>query len=292
MTTVTTSATSPVVPRSKSWVFTWNNYTEDYEDLMKTALAAVGANKFVWQREEGEEGTPHIQGCVQFTSQKTSTAWQPRFNSALGAILHYEVCRKWKESCRYCSKEDTAVGGSFSNMPLYVRVPPMDLFDLSVAPQWQKDILDLVTAPPNNRAIYWVWEPVGGVGKTTLARHLAIKYPVSKPKPVLVMSGKAGDMQFALAKLAEGGIEPRMIIWDLPRSRTVPDFAGLEEIKNGLFFSTKYESGQVLLKVFPHIVVFSNHPPDLERMSADRWVVWYVGPPLPANHPIFVNVPG
>ncbi len=275
--------------RSRSWFATWNNYPEDYQERLNKAFVDSGVDKYVYQPEVGAEGTEHIQMCIRFRSQKTVT-WQAAFAATLGSAVHWETCRSWKNSCQYCSKEDTAAGGSFSNIPEYVRVPPMDLFDATIATQWQKDVISLCDADPEPRKIYWIWEPEGGVGKSMLARHLIIKYRGS-PFPVIMMSGNAGDIKYGVAQMKEKHFkEPRMIIWDLPRSRTVPDYGGLEEVKNGTFFSTKYESGQVLLNVYPHIVVFSNYPPDLAKLSRGRWVVIYAGiTPLPSHHPIFLD---
>jgi hypothetical protein len=47
-------------------------------------------------------------------------------------------------------------------------------------------------------------------------------------------------------------------------------YSSIECIKNGMITNTKYETG---FKVFnpPHVVVFSNFPPDEEKLSADRW---------------------
>jgi len=266
---------------------------------MKNGFRVTGVKKFVMQREVGETcGTPHIQFCIQFRSQKTVT-WQPAFDKELGFDpegpvgnkgLHWEACQSWKNSCTYCSKEDTAVASPVTNMPEYNRVAPMDIFDLSIATPWQKDILALAEADPEPRHIYWVWETTGGVGKTALARHLFIKY-MHNVYPVMVCSGKANDIKYSVACMKkEHHKEPRMIIWDLPRTHTTPDWAGVEEVKNGLFCNTKYESGSVLLNVFPHIVIFSNHPPDVLKLSADRWKIVYAGTePVPSHHPMFLT---
>ncbi len=283
--TETPPTASPAVPKSKSWCFTWNNYSEDWKDLMEGALIAVRAQKFVWQRKVGEEGTPHIQGCLQFTSQRTATAWQRTFNTALEDTLHYEVCRKWKDSCRYCCKKDSSVGRSFSNIREFVRIPPVDLWDDQRAAPWQNDIMALVDAQATDRTIYWYWEPDGGVGKSMLCRHLVI----TRGDDVFTVSGNSGDLMYGVMKRWEAQKEPKLIIWDLPRAQKVPDFSGLEAIKNGLFYSTKYESGQILLNTYPHVVVLSNHPPVLDRLSASRWKVIRIGGEAPAHHPIFVE---
>ena len=59
-------------PQSKSWCFTLNNPSwqpSEYCDLFKAANA-----KFTFQLEEGDRGTPHLQGFLQMeTRRKMST---------------------------------------------------------------------------------------------------------------------------------------------------------------------------------------------------------------------------
>ena len=47
----------------------------------------------------------------------------------------------------------------------------------------------------------------------------------------------------------------------------------MEAIKNGCFFSGKYESGMVRFNS-PHILVFANEPPERTKLSQDRWCVF------------------
>ena len=51
-----------------------------------------------------------------------------------------------------------------------------------------------------------------------------------------------------------------------------PDWPSIEEVKNGTMVQTKYE---VLAKAHatPHLFIFSNHAPNLAKLSADRWNV-------------------
>ncbi len=49
-------------------------------------------------------------------------------------------------------------------------------------------------------------------------------------------------------------------------------YQALEEIKDGIFFSGKYEGG---MKIFnsPHVICFANFSPAEHKLSGDRWVV-------------------
>ena len=44
----------------------------------------------------------------------------------------------------------------------------------------------------------------------------------------------------------------------------------IEEIKNGCFASSKYESKMVIMNS-PHILCFANELPDTQKLSRDRW---------------------
>ena len=81
--------------------------------------------------------------------------------------------------------------------------------------------------------------------------------------------------------------DPRGIIWDIPRSAEGHiSYGSMEDLKNGLFFSPKFESKQCVCPPM-HILVFANHEPNQAKMSADRWSVhriqrnYTLYPPLP-----------
>ena len=57
---------------------------------------------------------------------------------------------------------------------------------------------------------------------------------------------------------------------DLARdSHDYVNYGALEQLKNGLVYNTKYESGMRMFDT-PHVVVFSNFPPDETKISPDR----------------------
>lgn len=63
----------------------------------------------------------------------------------------------------------------------------------------------------------------------------------------------------------------RVVTFDFVRStQAVLNYAVIESIKNGTLFSPKYESCTKNFDI-PHVIVFSNFEPDLEKLSRDRW---------------------
>ena len=64
---------------------------------------------------------------------------------------------------------------------------------------------------------------------------------------------------------------------NIPRCLTCEDktyvsYQALENIKDMVFYSGKYEGG-VVCGNCPHVFVFAHVPPEYENMSDDRWVV-------------------
>jgi len=89
--------------RVARWCFTMNNPTVDGTELERILKADARLKGFVFQLEEGENGTPHFQGYLEF---KEST----RMNAAkmlLGENPHMEAANGDKESnLKYCTKEE------------------------------------------------------------------------------------------------------------------------------------------------------------------------------------------
>jgi len=137
---------------------------------------------------------------------------------------------------------------------------------------WQKNLLAIVQGKPDERKIYWYYEKVGGVGKSSFCKYLVVKHGA------LVLGGKASDMKYGVMKWKEtNGVYPKNIIIDIPRKlEKFVSYQGLEEVKNACFFSGKYECGMVVGNN-PNLIVFANFEPDLTAMSADRWVVRNLG---------------
>lgn len=140
---------------------------------------------------------------------------------------------------------------------------------------WQAWITQKVTSSADYRDILWIWEPVGNTGKTYLAKYLHYFHGA------ILTGGKAEDMKHAIARWKQiTGHYPITILIDLARSDSIPKsgYKTIEQIKNAIFFSGKYESGMVASTSPPHLIVFANVAPNIKHMSSDRWKVYKIDP--------------
>lgn len=241
----------------KKWCFTWNNYPEDW-----VALLAPGFQGSDWigVPEVGESGTPHIQGYVEFPVKVRPIGYK-----GLPKEIHWESARGTKqENVAYCTK--AGVTGKEGTLRVPRALPTISLTG------WQVMLKTVFDSEPDNRTVYWVWSESGARGKSTMVRWMV-------RNGALICSGKASDMKYLIVKYHEKhGVFPDSIVFDVPRSmENFLSYTGIEEIKNGVFASTKYECDVVEMP-YPHVFVFANFPPDMNNkdMSSDRFEVWDV----------------
>lgn len=282
--------------------FTWNNpsYVPEFPS----------GTKFIFQKERGHgtpedpEGTVHYQGYCEFPKVQTLTSLKK-----LNCGIHWENRKKSRqEAYDYCKKEDTRIedpvfnfsperivgGGLRSDLaaarkliyacslwsdvthceeldevrakyPKWTRetwqtkaIPLLEGVTLKL---WQLDLEQMVLKPPHPRHIVWITDQVGNRGKSWMAKYLC-----SNHKAQVFSGGKSTDVAYALDN-------PHIVVWDLSRTQEEHvNYGIMEDVKNGLVFSPKYESG---LKCFPtpHVIVFSNFAWPEGKFSVDRKMV-------------------
>ena len=140
---------------------------------------------------------------------------------------------------------------------------------------WQAFLTEKLTSQADYRDITWVWEPVGNTGKTYLAKYLHYFHGA------ILTGGKSDDMKHAISRWKQiTGHYPITIIIDLARSGKLnsSSYTTLEQIKNAMFFTGKYQSGMVASCNPPNVVVFANTPPKTQLMSSDRWKIYKINP--------------
>lgn len=260
-----TTPSSPVkgTPRDSPrihWCFTWNNYTRR-ELVPMVPIFDLHCAKYVFQQECGSEtGTDHIQGYFELKFKKRLSGLKKLFNTKIRFI----PCDNIDASINYCSdiEKRTPYGEIWNKnieIPYQGEDLPIKLYG------WQEKLRhELKTIPPNNRKIIWYYDKEGNKGKSTFCKWMAFNYGAT-----CIMGGEKKDILYHVTQSKKKEI----ILVDLPRSqKNLISFAAIEQIKNGHIFNEKYESNATLFKP-PHLVIFSNYEPMLDKMSRDRWDV-------------------
>lgn len=248
--------------KARAWLMVWNNYSEENLAWM-AQWAQHNCKEYRINQEIGEkEHTPHLQMALYLNNARTWDSMKKLFPTQ-----HMQMAESWKKVKNYSSKEKTRIPGTVCIKEGGTVRDPLAGKELW---PFQKEVLARLKSPADDRTIHWFWEPTGCTGKTTLVKSICINH-----EDAIFVSGKAGDMKCAIATMIKEKCAPKIVLLGLPR--TAEDFTGslyqgLEEIKDGVFFSGKYESGMVLFDS-PHVMVFANWPPDMTKLSTDRWNV-------------------
>jgi len=237
--------------------FTFNNYTENNIVEMISTFRTI-CKKYVFQKEIGSQGTPHLQGAIWLHKRMRFTEF------GLPSSIHWEKMRNEEASIAYCKKSDTSVGEPY----IYGFPKPIRIIDSLY--KWQKSIEDIYLQEPDDRSIYWFWDEEGNIGKSSFVKYMVVKYGAC-----FCDGGKKSDLINLIFNTNMD--ECKCIIWDIPRaSKGHVSYSTLESIKNGLVCNTKYETG---VKAFnaPHIFCFANFPPEEpEKLSQDRWRIYNI----------------
>ena len=257
------SPKKPQISPAKFWCFTLNNYTDkDISDC--SSKFSLVCKSCIFSREIGEQGTPHLQGFCEFKIK-----CRP-ISHGLTERIKWIKCKGNKEqNIDYCSKD--------SDIAFSIGIPkPTVLVTRDMLRPRQLKIDDMFIEdehPIFGRKIYWFWESKGGWGKSMLATYMIDQMRATE------VSGKGADVFCGIAKLIEEQGEcPPIVIYDIPRSCIdYVSYLSIEKLKDGKFFSGKYESGMKRYNR-PHIICFANEPPRFDEMSPDRWVVTELDP--------------
>lgn len=280
------------------WCFTLNN-------PVSNQLPVHEKEKYVsWQLEEGANGTPHLQGYVEFTARQRISSlkkwlptahFEPRRGTAVQArdYTRKEDSRKegpWErgtfaepspgsrtdlEEAKTFILEGASEREAAEKFPdIHAKYPQFVRYWLKEAAKdrctkqvietfrpWQQHVKMMCEATPDPREILWVYDPKGNTGKTMMAKWL-----VDHMGAFYTNGGKHTDIVHAYNMEA-------IVVFDYVReSEAYVNYGVLEQLKNGICFSPKYESGMKRFEV-PHVIVFANFYPATNKLSEDRLVV-------------------
>lgn len=234
------------LPRANSsvrWSFTWNNYDVSLIDNFKRTLNEK-CKGWIFGYEVGSNGTPHLQGYLEFIKKSRPMECFPYKQ------IHWEKSKGNRDdNIKYCSKDGKYEFFKFRPLKLISNLYP-----------YQAEIIDIIKKEPDDRTIHWFFDEKGNIGKTSFTKYLMYHYKA------ILLEGKKNDILY-VASLNDSDI----YIYDIERSlEDFVSYGAIEKIKNGCYMSSKYESS-VILRNCPHVIIFANFRPDIDKLSADRW---------------------
>jgi len=207
------------------------------------------------QKEKGEKGKEFI--------SLTGHVWSHLIEDIEKGMSYAEAAKKYPDMHGMYPKGFREKFDLFTPKPQFdIRKKYQTLF------AWQSELLSLMDTVPDSRCVYWVWSESGAVGKSDALKHLV---SVKEFQPL--QNAPTRDLACAW----RGG----SVVFDYSRDEQqqgLINYTILEHIKNRLVFSAKYESSTKMSKDFRdvHVVCFSNNPPDVTKLSKDRWRIFKI----------------
>jgi len=296
--------------KSRRFVITINNYTEDHEQAFAEFCEGPSVVYGVAGREVAPTtGTPHLQCFIILQSPQRFSFIQ----RALGSNIYLEVARaKSCDAAAYCKKEgdfdeygtlpdsqgkrsdidefkdwvmglddtpsERSVARHFPSLYLRYRQALLDLVGhLRPQPEfgggddlygWQSELRHRLSGGADDRTVEFIVDTGGNKGKSWFVRFMLTK----QPDDVQALSvGKRDDLAYAI------DASKSIFLFDVPRGcMEYFQYPVLEQLKNQVIFSTKYQSQTKLLPTKVHVVVLCNEEPDMNAMTEDRYVVNYI----------------
>lgn len=228
----------------------------DNIDLLKERMIEIGKKGIIGNETCPTTGNKHLQCFIALKKPMRITELKLPFKP------HIEACKGSEEqNAKYCKKDNNYWTFGF----------PKPLKTLLSLKPWQMEIEKIYMTEPDDRKIYWFYEEIGGVGKSSFIKYMIIKYNI-----LFCSGGKHNDIMNLVFN--QDMDTTTCVIFDIPRANKGHiSYASLECIKNGMVCNTKYETG---VKVFnsPHVFIFANFPPDQpDLLSIDRWLIYKIG---------------
>lgn len=226
---------------------------------------------WIFQLEKGEgSGLYHFQGMFRMLKKITFgnlvikfKEWATENGYENFGGIHVSRAHDCNALDNYCQKADTRVDGPWTDKDEARAKRRARYVDLST---WQNQMVErLTTTEPDDRTIIYVYDKLGGCGKTLFANCMRDNHEWCVLTP-----GKADNMAHMAAKQrnAPGFIVniPRTIA----RSHDLDEiYEFLENLKDGHINDSKYDSEAITINP-PHVVILSNHQLKGDKLSADR----------------------
>ena len=147
-------------------------------------------------------------------------------------------------------------------------------FDLSIVELrvWQQDAMKYFESP-NERQVIWIRGNNGNEGKSWFQKYVQSFFGYHRVFRSDLRI-KHANICNVLKKRTLGTID--IFLFNDSRSVSGEDlnlYRILEDIKDGQATTSKYDNDNIRFKTPNTVMIFSNHYPDLKRLSRDRWIL-------------------
>ena len=294
--------------RHKHWCFTINNYAAADIERLRTLGGTV--QYLVFGREVSSSGTPHLQGFASFGSPVRFSTVRRRVGetahlevargttdqaadycvkdgdyeefgtrpvSNQGKRSDLDAFFEWSASFAADKKRPPSTPECARQAPaLYTKYPGIvttsrlcfegSQLETAEPKDWQDRLQqELDEEPVNNRAILFYVDDDGATGKSWFARWY---YSRNRDRVQILSVGKRDDLAHAIKP------SKSVFLFNVPRGQMeFLQYSVLEQLKDRLVFSPKYNSQTKELISPTHVVVFCNEEPDYTKMTEDRYVI-------------------
>ena len=138
--------------------------------------------------------------------------------------------------------------------------------------EWQSKLMNLLEVP-SEREIIWIVGAKGNEGKTFIQSYIVSLYEYEKVA-LLDLDGRSQDIHHALSNRP---LEATTIfLFNISKDchDNESSYRVLETIKDGRALTKKYHTKMLHFKTPNVLIVFSNHPPNNNRLCQDRWNIF------------------
>ena len=149
--------------------------------------------------------------------------------------------------------------------------PQLDISDVELRP-WQQDAMKYFESP-TERQVIWIRGNNGNEGKSWFQNYVQTFFGYHRVCR-LDLRIKHGNICNVLKKRTLGTID--IFLFNDSRSISGEElnlYRILEDLKDGQATTSKYDNDNIRFKTPNTVMVFSNHYPDLKKLSKDRWIL-------------------